>query len=64
MGVFIGISWTEYHQMASSAGVGVSAYTAQGAVLSVCPGERVLGAGIASWVVCLVLYPGHDTTQQ
>lgn len=37
-GVFVGISWTEYTRMASDAGVPVSVYTAQGAVLSVCPG--------------------------
>ena len=39
MGVFIGISWTEYARLAADSGVSVSAYTAQGAVLSVCPGR-------------------------
>ena len=38
-GVFIGISWTEYSQLNAVANNGATAYTAQGAVLSVCPGR-------------------------
>ena len=37
-GVFAGISWTEYSQLNQMAGPS-TAYTAQGAVLSVCPGR-------------------------
>ena len=39
IGVFVGISWTEYAQLTSRSGASVTAYTAQGAVLSVCPGR-------------------------
>lgn len=45
-GVFIGISWTEYHRLAQDAGLPVSAYTAQGAVLSVCPGRVAFHHGL------------------
>lgn len=38
-GVFIGISWTEYHQLARVCGQPVGANTAQGAVLSVACGR-------------------------
>ncbi len=34
-GVFLGLSWTEYHQLGRQHGVGSSTYSAQGAVLSV-----------------------------
>lgn len=45
-GVFVGISWTEYARMAGEAGAPVSAYTAQGAVLSVCPGRVAFHYGL------------------
>lgn len=38
-GVFVGISWTEYSQISSLHSLPATAYTAQGAVLSVCPGR-------------------------
>ena len=38
-GVFVGISWTEYSQLNALTNRGSTAYTAQGAVLSVCPGR-------------------------
>lgn len=54
MGVFIGISWTEYARMAADAGVPVTAYTAQGAVVSVCPGMlRLLRP--CRWLRCLCM---------
>ncbi|KDD72384.1 hypothetical protein H632_c3413p0, partial [Helicosporidium sp. ATCC 50920] len=37
-GVFVGISWTEYAALGEASAAPLSAYTAQGAVLSVCPG--------------------------
>ena len=37
----MGISWTEYARLAAEAGSAVTAYTAQGAVLSVAPGMLV-----------------------
>lgn len=40
-GVFIGISWTEYHQLSKTCGQPVGASTAQGAVLSVACGRWV-----------------------
>jgi acyl transferase domain-containing protein len=45
-GVFVGISWTEYARMAADAGSAVTAYTAQGAVLSVCPGRVAFHHGL------------------
>ena len=45
-GVFIGISWTEYARLAAEAGAPVTAYTAQGAVLSVCPGRVAYHHGL------------------
>ena len=45
-GVFVGISWTEYARLAADAGTAVSAYTAQGAVLSVCPGRVAYHYGL------------------
>jgi hypothetical protein len=39
MGVFVGISWTEYIQLRAMHGVPVGTYTAQGAVLSVACGR-------------------------
>lgn len=39
MGVFVGISWTEYHALARAHGVPLGTYTAQGAVLSVACGR-------------------------
>ncbi|KAL4451846.1 hypothetical protein ABPG75_007508, partial [Micractinium tetrahymenae] len=45
-GVFVGISWTEYARLAADAGTAVSAYTAQGAVLSVCPGRVAYHFGL------------------
>ncbi|KAI8473975.1 MAG: polyketide synthase [Monoraphidium minutum] len=38
-GVFVGISWTEYHRLAQAHGAPQSSYTAQGAVLSVACGR-------------------------
>ena len=38
-GVFVGISWTEYSSLSNRLGSPPNAYTAQGAVLSVCPGR-------------------------
>ena len=38
-GVFIGMTWTDYLQLASFAGLPISVYTAQGAVLGVTPGR-------------------------
>jgi acyl transferase domain-containing protein len=53
LGVFIGISWTEYGQLAGAAGTAVSAYTAQGAVLSVCPGRVSYHFGLKGPAVAL-----------
>ena len=39
MGVFIGISWTEYAQLTRNHSPAAGSYTAQGAVLSVAPGR-------------------------
>ena len=39
MGVHVGISWTEYAQLAVIQGFAAGPYTAQGAVLSVAPGR-------------------------
>ena len=39
MGAFIGISWTEYAQLAARQGGTAGPYTAQGAVLSVAAGR-------------------------
>jgi hypothetical protein len=41
-GVFVGISWTEYHTLSKACGQPVGANTAQGAVLSVACGRCVL----------------------
>jgi acyl transferase domain-containing protein len=38
-GVFVGISWTEYHTLSKACGQPVGANTAQGAVLSVACGR-------------------------
>jgi hypothetical protein len=40
-GVFVGISWTEYHALSKACGQPVGAHTAQGAVLSVACGRCV-----------------------
>lgn len=40
-GVFVGISWTEYHRIAAAHGVQIGTYSAQGAVLSVACGRWV-----------------------
>lgn len=53
LGVFVGISWTEYGQLAGAAGTAVSAYTAQGAVLSVCPGRVSYHYGLKGPAVAL-----------
>ncbi len=53
LGVFVGISWTEYGQLAGAAGTAVSAYTAQGAVLSVCPGRVSYHFGLKGPAVAL-----------
>lgn len=53
VGVFIGISWTEYGQMAGTAGTPTTAYTAQGAVLSVCPGRVSYHYGLKGPAVAL-----------
>lgn len=45
-GVFVGISWTEYADLAAETGMPMSAYTAQGAVLSVCPGRVAFHHGL------------------
>lgn len=42
----MGISWTEYSRLAAASGTTVSAYTAQGAVLSVCPGRVAFHHGL------------------
>jgi acyl transferase domain-containing protein len=52
-GVFVGISWTEYARMAAEAGSAVSAYTAQGAVLSVCPGRVAFHYGLKGAAVAV-----------
>ena len=39
VGVFVGISWTEYARISEQAGLAMGAYTAQGAVLSVAAGR-------------------------
>jgi hypothetical protein len=41
LGVFVGISWTEYHALARAHGAPLGTYTAQGAVLSVACGRWV-----------------------
>ena len=38
-GIFVGISWTEYSKLLNDSGMKTNAYTAQCAVLSVCPGR-------------------------
>jgi len=44
-GVFVGISWTEYHKLSQLHGVAATPYSAQGAVLSVACGRCVGGSG-------------------
>lgn len=39
MGVYVGISWTEYAHLAADQGLAAGPYTAQGAVLSVAAGR-------------------------
>jgi hypothetical protein len=49
-GVYLGLSWTEYHQLGRAHGVGSSTYSAQGAVLSV--GESHEWCWVLLRVIC------------
>ncbi len=46
VGVFVGMSWTEYARIVGMAGMAVGAYTAQSAVLSVAAGRVSFHLGL------------------
>lgn len=60
VGVFVGISWTEYARLVGAAGMAVGAYTAQSAVLSVAAGRVSFHLGLR-WVLgvgCFLIWVG------
>ena len=54
--VYVGISWSEYHQLCVAHGAQTGPYAAQGAVLSVAPGRISYTFGLQ---VCHVARPRH-----
>jgi acyl transferase domain-containing protein len=52
-GVFLGMTWTDYTQLAGAAGFPISVYTAQGAVLGVTPGRISYHFGLQGPAVAL-----------